>query len=414
MCLKGFGKPSVTTHWQRSMPTAPVNLIFDCNETASSPSFANLLAFAAGLGFLWTLRYYDMQAFLGVRQWQQGSQNVADQEPFPLSPVPRYVRHPWYFCRSVNPVHPVIMAHQHHHPAHSEHRRGDNERRVFVAMLLTGGFMGVEVIGGLLSGSLALLADAGHMLTDFASLALSWFSFRISRRPADPNRSYGYHRFEVLAALVNGVALFAIVAGIGYTAIQRLLAPVEVIAVTMLGVAVLGLVVNVLALGVLTGGDRSNLNIRGAAAHVLGDLLGSLAAIAAAGIILWTGWMPIDPLLSLLVCLLILKSAWGIARDSVHILLEGTPQEMDIDRLSAELQQTVAEVQDVHHVHVWALTPQRWLLTLHITVARDSNQDLVLQQVKRFLEQRWGVQHSTIQIERAACPDQTGGQDQDC
>jgi cobalt-zinc-cadmium efflux system protein len=306
-----------------------------------------------------------------------------------------------------------MMSHPHHHHEHPYPSR-DNERHIFWALLLTGGFMGVELIGGLLSGSLALLADAGHMLTDFASLALTWFGFRISRRPADQGRSYGYYRCEVLAALINGIALFAIVAWIGYVAIQRLLAPLEILAGTMMLVAWLGLVVNVLALGLLHGGDRANLNMRGAAAHVLGDLLGSLATIVAACIILWTGWTPIDPLLSLLVCALILKSAWSIVNDSIHILLEGTPQDMDIDRLIVELQRTVTEVKGVHHVHVWALTPQYLLLTLHITISRDSDQDSVLQAVKLFLGKRWGVQHSTIQIERAACPDQAGGKDRVC
>ena len=303
---------------------------------------------------------------------------------------------------------------QHHHHDHHHPPGRDNERRVFWAMLLTGGFMGVEAAGGLLSGSLALLADAGHMLTDFAALALTWLGFRIARRPADRNRSYGYHRFEVLAAFVNGITLFAIVGWIAYTALQRLLAPVEILAGAMLSIALLGLIVNIIALRLLHGGDRANLNLRGAAAHVWGDLIGSLAAIVAALVILGTGWQAIDPLLSLLVCGLILKSAWSIVSDSGHILLEGTPEEIDTDRLSLELRQAVPEVQDVHHVHVWALTPQQRLLTLHITIAQDSDQDRVLHAVKLFLLNRWKVDHSTIQVERAGCPDQSGDRHRHC
>ena len=302
----------------------------------------------------------------------------------------------------------------HHHHDHHHPPGGDNERRVFWAMLLTGGFMGVEAGGGLLSGSLALLADAGHMLTDFAALALTWLVFRIARRPADRNRSYGYHRFEVLAAFVNGLTLFTIVGWIAYTAVRRLLAPVEILADAMLLVAVLGLIVNIIALRLLHGGDRSNLNLRGAAAHVWGDLIGSLAAIVAAIVILGTGWQAIDPLLSLLVCGLILKSAWNIVSASGHILLEGTPEEMDTDRLSLELRQAVPEVQDVHHVHGWALTPQHRLLTLHITIAQDSDQDRVLHAVKLFLLNHWNVDHSTVQVERTGCPDLNSDRKRSC
>ncbi len=303
---------------------------------------------------------------------------------------------------------------QHYHHDHFHPPGGDNERRVFWAMLLTGGFMGVEAGGGLLSGSLALLADAGHMFTDFAALALTWLVFRIARRPADRNRSYGYHRFEVLAAFVNGLTLFAIVGWIAYTAVRRLLAPVEILADAMLLVAVLGLIVNIIVLRLLHGGDRSNLNLRGAAAHVWGDLIGSLAAIVAAVVILGTGWQAIDPLLSLLVCGLILKSAWNIVSASGHILLEGTPEEMDTDRLSLELRHAVPEVRDVHHVHGWALTPQHRLLTLHITIAQDSDQDRVLHAVKLFLLDHWKVNHSTVQVERTGCPDLNGDRNRPC
>jgi len=187
---------------------------------------------------------------------------------------------------------------------------------VLWAFVLTAGFMGAEVAGGLLSGSLALLADAAHMLTDAASLALAWCAFRIARRPADPRRSYGYHRGQVLAAFVNGAVLVAIVAWIFIEAVQRLMNPVPVEGGLMLGVAALGLAVNVIAFLVLHGGDRENLNMRGAAAHVLGDLLGSAAAIAGALVILWTGWTPIDPILSMLVGLLVLRSAWMVVRES--------------------------------------------------------------------------------------------------
>ena len=200
---------------------------------------------------------------------------------------------------------------------------------MLLALVLTGGFMVVEVIGGLAAGSLALLADAGHMLTDTLSLALAFVAFRIGRWPHDARRTYGYHRFQVLAAFVNGLTLVAIVGWIAIEAIRRLLEPVEVLGGLMLAVAVIGLVVNIAAFAILHGGDRRNLNLRGAALHVLADMLGSVAAIVAALVISITGWMPIDPLLSLLVVLLILRSAWFLLRRSGHILLEGAPEWLD-------------------------------------------------------------------------------------
>ena len=285
------------------------------------------------------------------------------------------------------------------------HGRGDsdsdNQRRVFIAMLLTGGFMFAEVAGGIAAGSLALLADAGHMLTDCASLALAWMAFRIGRRPQDARRTYGYHRFQVLAAFVNGLSLVVIVLWIAVEAVRRLLTPVEVLGGLMLSVAVLGLAVNLAAFWILHGGDRHNLNIRGAALHVMGDLLGSLAAIAGALVITWTGWMPIDPLLSLLVALLILRSAWLLVRRSAHILLEGTPDWLDVDELRRSLAAAVPLVEDVHHVHAWMLTTERPLLTMHARVAAGADHDEVLKAIQHALRQDHGIDHATIQIEAA-------------
>lgn len=287
----------------------------------------------------------------------------------------------------------------------SGHVHASNERRLAWAIILTGGFMVVEVIGGVLSGSLALIADAGHMLTDFAALSLAWFGFRIARRPADPDRTYGYHRFQVLAAFVNGMTLIAIVGWIGFAAIGRLLDPVPVMGWPMMAVAVAGLAVNIVVFAILHGGDRHNINMRGAALHVLGDLLGSVAAIAAAIVILTTGWTPIDPILSMVVAALILRSAWLIVRQSGHVLLEGTPAHIDIAGLRSDLREAVPEIADVHHVHAWSLTAERPLLTLHLTVSAGADHDRVLAAVKTLLRDRWGLDHSVVQIERAACPD---------
>ena len=274
-------------------------------------------------------------------------------------------------------------------------------------MLLTITFMVVEVIGGLLSGSLALLADAGHMLTDSLALLLAWFAFRIANRPTDGSRSYGYHRFQILAAFVNGLALFAIGAWIIYEAIGRIQEPVEVLAGPMLLIAFAGLAVNVIAFYLLHGGDQANLNMRGAALHVLSDLLGSVAAIVAAAIIMSTGWNIVDPLLSLLVVALILNAAYRVVVDSTHILLEGTPRHLKPDAVANAILKGVPAVLGIHHMHLWALTDQKPILTLHVTIAEDQDQDQVLRAVKTLLAKKFDIHHSTIQAEYGSCPDET-------
>lgn len=287
------------------------------------------------------------------------------------------------------------MAHHHDH----HHPEADNEKRLLWSMLIIGGFMVVEAVGGWLSGSLALLADAGHMLTDTASLAMAWLAARTARRPADSLRTYGYHRIQILAALLNGIGFIVLVVWIAVEAVQRLMQPVEVLGGMMLVVAVIGLLVNIAAFALLHGGNGHDLNLRGALVHVLGDLLGSVAAITAAGVILWTGWMPIDPLLSLLVGLLILRSAWYVVRYSIHILLEGTPEHVDVEALQSTLTEALPVVQDIHHIHVWSLTPERPMLTMHVTVAEGTDTGEVLAHLKAILTERFGIRHSTIQVE---------------
>lgn len=291
-----------------------------------------------------------------------------------------------------------------HHHSHTPEVSQDNERRVYLAMWLTGGFMLAEVAGGIISGSLALIADAGHMATDTAALMLSWFAFRLSRRPADESRSYGYHRGEVLAAFVNGIAMLALVAWILFEAVQRLLQPSEILGGIMLWVAIGGLLVNIVAFMLLHGGSSENLNVRGAAVHVMGDLLGSVAAILAAGVILMTGWTPIDPLLSMGVALLVLRSAWFITRRSAHILMEGTPAELDASEIRADLLENIEGLEDVHHVHIWSLTQERPMITLHARTEQDIDNDALLQRINGRLKEKHNIAHSTIQIERECCP----------
>ncbi|HEX2138336.1 MAG TPA: cation diffusion facilitator family transporter [Woeseiaceae bacterium] len=286
------------------------------------------------------------------------------------------------------------------------HSLSANRRRVQLALVLTAVFMVVEVIGGLLSGSLALLADAGHMLTDTMALALAAVAFRVSARPADSKRSFGYHRFQILAAFVNGLTLLLIVGWILYEALQRFMDPPSVTGDLMLVVAAAGLLVNMVVFAILHGGDQENLNMRGAALHVLGDLLGSIAAIAAAIVILVTGWMPIDPLLSAVVAGLILRSAWLLVKRSAHILLEGTPEWLDVEQMQSRVTQRVPQICGIHHVHVWGLTPQYLMLTMHIMIERDhGDATAVVRRVKTLLSDEFGIRHSTIEVETGECAD---------
>lgn len=279
-------------------------------------------------------------------------------------------------------------------------------RRVLIALALTGTFMVVEVIGGILSGSLALLADAGHMLTDTMALALAAVAFHVSKRPADARLSFGYQRFQILAAFVNGLSLLLVVGWILFEAVRRFLSPTEVQGQTMLVVAAAGLVVNIIAFVVLHGGDRDNLNMRGAAMHVAGDLLGSVAAIVAAIVIIYTGWMPIDPVLSVAVAFLILKSAWTLVKRSAHVLLEGSPEWFDIDTMQENLVGGIPEICGVHHVHVWGLTPQDLMLTMHVNlVAEPQNPTEIVRRIKQFLRENYSIGHSTIEIETDDCSD---------
>ena len=293
--------------------------------------------------------------------------------------------------------------HDHGHGHGHAHVHTGSERRLLVALVLTGLFMVAEVAAGLLSNSLTLLADAGHMLTDTISLGLAWAAIRISRRPADHRRSYGYDRVQVLAAFVNGFTLIAMSVWILVEAALRVANPVTVHATPMLVVAVAGLGVNIVAFAILQGGARENLNMRGALIHVLGDLLGSVAAIAAAAIIMWTGWMQVDPLLSALVAVLILRGAWQLTRQSGHVLLEGAPDGFDATQLESELPQKVGGLVDVHHVHAWMLSPEKKMLTLHARIGEQEDADRITRDIAAYLGSEHGIAHVTVQIEKLGC-----------
>lgn len=285
--------------------------------------------------------------------------------------------------------------HGHRHP-HRHVHGGGSERALLIALLLIGGFMLVEVAGGLLSGSLALLADAAHMLTDFAALAMAFAAIRVARRPADPQRTYGFDRVTVLAAFVNGLALILLSGWIVLEAAHRLADPSPVAGALMLGVATIGLLVNIAAFVVLTRTEGPNLNLRAAALHVLGDLLGSVAAIVAALVILWTGWTPIDPLLSVLVALLILRSAFAILRESGHILLEGAPIGFDTGAVTSDLQ-TLPGVARISHLHAWSISEERPMVTLEAHLEPGADPDAARGAIKARLAAEHGIDHATVE-----------------
>lgn len=299
--------------------------------------------------------------------------------------------------------------HDHNHNHSHDHAptvTADSEKRVRWALMLTAGFMVVEIIGGWLSGSLALLADAGHMFSDSASLGMALVAFRLAARVPDQSRTFGYQRFQVLAAFVNGLTLFAIAIWIVYSAIGRLLSPVEVLAGPMMTIAVIGLLVNIASFAILHRGDSGNINLRGAAMHVLGDLLGSVAAIAAALIIMFTGWYAADPVLSMLAAVLILRAAWQILRRSTHTLLEGTPDGFEVAEIQRALL-TIEGVDGLHDLHVWGLTPQDPLISLHLVVKDGAGHQAILKQAYELLHETFGISHATLQIEGKSCL--TGG-----
>ena len=296
------------------------------------------------------------------------------------------------------------MPHSHSHPdnghnhdhSHTPTVTGANERKVLLSFVLIFVFMVVEVVGGVLSGSLALLADAGHMLTDAIALALAYAAFRVGRRPADSRRTFGYLRLEVIAGFINAITLLAIVVWIGYEAWTRFSEPQEILAGPMLLVAIVGLLVNLLVLWIMTRGETDHVNVKGAILHVMGDLLGSVGAIVAAVVIYFTGWTPIDPILSVLVALLIVRSAWKLLAKSTHILLEGAPDNASPADVERVLLDVVPGLAAVRHVHVWQLTSGRTMATLHIRVQEDAQVKAVVELVENELKARLNIEHPTI------------------
>jgi cobalt-zinc-cadmium efflux system protein len=286
----------------------------------------------------------------------------------------------------------------HHHGFGHSHGADASVRSLRIALVLTAALLVLEVVGGLASNSIALLADAGHMLTDVAALALALFVAWFSKQPETPSKTYGYLRWEILAAFVNGATLLLISAWILWEAITRLRAPEHVEGGLMLTVAAVGLLVNLIAARVLVRGSSHNMNTRGAYLHVLGDLLATIGTLAAAVAIRYTGWLIADPIASIFTTVLIMGGAWRLVRESVDILLESTPAHIPLPAVRGQLE-AIPGVESVHDLHVWAVTPAVVAMSAHCIVRQPEQHQHVLEHVHDAM-QLFGIQHVTIQLER--------------
>jgi cobalt-zinc-cadmium efflux system protein len=291
------------------------------------------------------------------------------------------------------------MGHEHPHP-----RGLANRRRLALVLALTLGFLAVEVVAGFLTGSLALLADAGHMLTDVAGLILALAAMKFAERPPSPRRTYGYHRVEILAALTNGVVLLGVAGYILVEAWQRFLHPTPVAGVPVLVVATVGLAVNVVGALLLHSGSRANLNVRGAYNEVLADAASSVGVIAGAGVITATGWQWVDPLVAVLIAVFILPRTVALLREAVHVLLEGTPREVDVTAVRAAMEE-VSGVKTVHDLHVWTLTSGLHALSAHAVLEEGAAHGEVLTALRHQVTHDFPISHVTVQLEERCCGD---------
>lgn len=276
--------------------------------------------------------------------------------------------------------------------------RGADRRALLIAAILTGGFMVAEAVGGVVTGSLALIADAGHMLSDSFSLFLALAAVTIAARPTTAKRTYGYNRAEILAALVNGLLLVLVSLWVVYEAIRRLDDPVEVLGGGMLVIAVIGLLVNVAAFWVLYKGGGESLNVKAALRHVLADLAGSVGVIIAAIVILVTGWEPIDALVSILISVLIAASAWSILRESIDVLLEAAPNDIDTEQVGNAMAATPG-VEQVHDLHVWQITSGFPTLSAHVLVGPENDCHAIRRDLEALIEERFEIEHTTLQVD---------------
>jgi cobalt-zinc-cadmium efflux system protein len=305
-----------------------------------------------------------------------------------------------------NPMH----AHWHHqHESQSGAAEGRRERRLLLAFGLTLAMLLLEAVGGWWSGSLALLTDAAHMLVDALTLLMAVVAVWMARKPADARRSYGYARVEVLSGFISALIQIVLIVFIVVEAIGRLRQPEPILSGLMLWVALAGLAINAVVLRMLHHHDPDDVNMGGATLHVLGDLFGSVAAVLAAILIGAFGWLRADPILSLLVSLLILRSAWSLLRRSSHILLEGVPEGLETADMLEVLRASHAGICGVHHLHVWQLASGSRMATLHVAVRAEGDREAAMHAIKAVLSAHYAIDHATVQVEPGACPDTAPG-----
>jgi len=292
------------------------------------------------------------------------------------------------------------------HIHHIDHKRSvsSHQGNLLIALFITGCIMVAELIGGLLSNSLALLSDAGHMFMDVLALLLSYFALRFATRPATQRQTFGFYRLEILAALINGTVLLVLSLFIFYEAYQRFIEPQEIKGLLMLGVAAIGLGANIVSAVVLRAGSHESLNVKGAFLHVVGDLLSSLGVILAGAIILLTGWQRVDSILSFVIGIIILIGAYKLVMESVHILLESTPKDIGLNEVVDGVR-TLEGVRDLHHVHLWTITSGIYALSAHVLIEDQmtSRSCQILEEINRFLRDRFNIDHTTIQFECESC-----------
>ena len=277
--------------------------------------------------------------------------------------------------------------------------RAGHERQLWIALGLTSSFMIAEVIGAFITGSLALLSDAAHMMTDALAMAISLVAIQIAKRPADRKRTFGYARFEILAAAFNALLLFAVAFYILYEAYQRLQAPAEIQSTGMLVIAVLGLLVNLISMRLLSAGSGESLNVKGAYLEVWSDMLGSIGVIIAAVVIMLTGWAWVDSVVAAAIGFWVLPRTWVLLKDSMNVLLQGVPDGVDIDSVEQAMR-GVPGVKDVHDLHIWALTSGKNVLSSHLVAdAMPGTEQQVLAQVTELLHEQFDISHVTLQVE---------------
>lgn len=303
-------------------------------------------------------------------------------------------------------VHRPKVSDGHHHDhghshAHTQSHRPKERRRLLYCILLTGLMMIAEGIGGYLTNSLALLSDAGHMLTHVAALAVSYGAIRVAARPPTKHATYGYYRVEILAALFNAISIVIICAFIAYEAYHRLLDPQPVLTLQMSIVAVIGLIVNVATAFMLHGASKDDLNVKGAYIHMLGDTFSSVAVIAGGIVMYTTGWFVVDPLLSILICLVILAWAYGLTRASVRVLMEATPRHVRLEEVERVLRQGIAVIVNIHDIHCWEITSGMYAMTAHVKVADCSVADTmrIRQTAEALLDEHFDITHVILQFE---------------